>query len=266
MANVLDKIVATKQAEVAAGQQHHSVADFKAQIELQEPPRGFVDAIENTVKNRQSAVIAEVKKASPSKGIIRSDFDPVQIANSYQQGGATCLSVLTDVEYFKGSEDYLTQVKATVDLPILRKDFMVDEWQIYQSRAMGADCVLLIVACLDDEKLHSLFSLAKKLGMDVLVEVHDEAEMRRALQTEAKLIGINNRNLKTFETSLKTSQRLRKMVDDSRILVSESGIHNSADIEFLQQQQIHTFLIGESLMRHVEPGEQLVKLLNGEVQ
>lgn len=266
MSNVLDKIVATKQAEVAAGQQQFSVADFKAQIEQQEPPRGFVAAIENTIKNNQSAVIAEVKKASPSKGIIRADFDPVQIAKSYRQGGATCLSVLTDVEYFKGSADYLKQVKTTVNLPILRKDFMIDEWQIYQSRAMGADCILLIVACLDDDKLQALFALAKQLGMDVLVEVHDQTEMRRALQTEAKLIGINNRNLKTFETSLTTSQRLRTMVDDSRILVSESGIHSSADIDFLHQQQIHTFLIGESLMRHAEPGEQLVKLLNGKVQ
>ncbi len=265
MANVLDKIMATKATEVAQGKRIFSVADFEQKIAQQETPRGFINAIERSISQGQSAVIAEVKKASPSKGIIRPDFDPVQIARSYQQGGACCLSVLTDVEYFKGSADYLKQVKQVVDLPILRKDFMLDPWQIYESRAMGADCVLLIVACLNDEQLHNLYELAKKLGMDVLVEVHDEEEMDRALQTDAKLIGVNNRNLKTFETSLKTSKRLRNKVDDSRIIVSESGIHSSADIQYLQQQNIHTFLIGESLMRHQEPGEQLLKLLNGKV-
>lgn len=265
MANVLDKIIATKAAEVANGKKTFSVADFEKKIAQQEAPRGFNNAIEQNISKGQSAVIAEVKKASPSKGIIRPDFNPVQIAHSYQQGGACCLSVLTDVEYFKGSAEYLKQVKNVVDLPILRKDFILDPWQIYESRAMGADCVLLIVACLNDEQLQSLFSLAKQLGMDVLVEVHDEEEMNRALQTDARLIGVNNRNLKTFETSLETSKQLRSQVDETRIIVSESGIHNSADIQYLQQQNIQTFLIGESLMRHQEPGQQLLKLLNGEV-
>ncbi|MCB1583102.1 MAG: indole-3-glycerol phosphate synthase TrpC [Marinicella sp.] len=265
MANVLDKIMDTKVNEVARGKQKFSVADFQQQIDRQEPPRGFVRAIADKLNSGIPAVIAEVKKASPSKGIIRTDFDPEQIAKSYQRGGASCLSVLTDVEYFKGSEQYLKQVKAVVDLPILRKDFMLDPWQIYESRAMGADCVLLIVACLDDEQLHGLYSLAKQLGMDVLVEVHDEQEMLRALKTDARLIGVNNRNLKSFETTLETSQQLRNLVDDSRIIVSESGIHSSADIQYLQQQNIYTYLIGESLMRHAEPGGQLVKLLNGEV-
>ncbi len=266
MANVLDKIMATKAAEVSQGKKQFSIADFEEKINQQEPPRGFIKAIAEKIAGNQSAVIAEVKKASPSKGIIRPDFDPVQIARSYLQGGACCLSVLTDVEYFKGSEAYLRQVKNVVDLPILRKDFMLDPWQIYESRAMGADCVLLIVACLDDEALHELYALAKKLGMDVLVEVHDEAEMNRALHTDARLIGVNNRNLKTFETSLETSKHLRSQVDDSRIIVSESGIHSSADIEYLQQQDIHTFLIGESLMRHADPGAQLMKLLKGDVE
>lgn len=265
MSNILDQIIATKHDEVAAGRAQQRISDFRKVIETQTPCRGFYHAIENQLVKGETAVIAEVKKASPSKGIIRADFDPVSIAQSYLKGGATCLSVLTDQQYFKGSDDYLLSVRREVGLPVLRKDFMVDAWQIYQSRALGADCVLLIVACLDDEKLHELHDLANDLGMDVLVEVHDEEEMQRALKTPAKLIGINNRNLKTFETSLSTSEALVKMVDDERIVVSESGIHYSADIEFLQQHDINTYLIGESFMRHTDPGTQLQRLMNGEV-
>lgn len=266
MSNVLDNIIATKKTEVAAGKKIFSLSELRTEAAQQTVPRGFFHAIENQIIKGETAVIAEVKKASPSKGIIRADFNPVDIAQSYLRGGATCLSVLTDSEYFKGSDDYLRQVREVVGLPVLRKDFIIDPWQIYQSRALGADCILLIVACLNDELLIELNDLATDLGMDVLMEVHDEAEMTRALETSAKLIGINNRNLKTFETSLTTSQNLRVMVNDERIVVSESGIHTSDDIDFLQQQNIHSFLIGESLMRLPDPGQQLMKLMSGQVQ
>ncbi len=266
--NVLDKIVATKRQEVAMGQQQQSFDDFRKIIDQQMPCRGFIRAIEAKQKQNLPAVIAEVKKASPSKGVIREDFNPVEIAQSYLQGGASCLSVLTDQQYFKGSDEYLIQVRDAVNLPVLRKDFMIDPWQIYQSKAMGADCVLLIVACLDDDSLSTLYNLAVRLGMDVLMEVHDLGELHRALATPAQLIGINNRNLKTFETSLETSQNLKHVIDNhpgqKRIVVSESGIHRSADIEFLEDLDIHTFLIGESFMRHANPGEQLQKLMRGE--
>ncbi len=264
--NILDRIIVTKQSEVITGKQKQSTEDLKQLIQQQSLPRGFCNAIEKQVSAGLTAVIAEVKKASPSKGIIRENFDPAAIARSYQVGGATCLSVLTDQAYFKGSDEYLQQVKQVVELPVLRKDFMVDPWQIYQSRALGADCILLIVACLTDDQLFEFNDLAQDLGMDVLVEVHDELEMERALRTSAQLIGINNRNLKTFETSLHTSQNLRSMVTGAdRIVVSESGIHNSKDIQFLQQYDIHTFLIGESLMRNDDPGKQLELLMTGMV-
>ncbi len=267
--NVLEKIIATKRQEVAIGKQTQSFDDFRKLIDQQMPCRGFIRAIDKKLQQAEPAVIAEVKKASPSKGIIRADFNPIEIAQSYQDGGATCLSVLTDQQYFKGSDDYLQQVHQSVDLPILRKDFMIDAWQIFQSKALGADCVLLIVACLDDDNLMKLYDLAVGLGMDVLMEVHDLPELHRALATPARLIGINNRNLKTFETSLDTSLRLKKVIDNhpepSRIVVSESGIHNSADIEFLTGQGINTFLIGESFMRHANPGQQLQKMMRGEV-
>ena len=264
-ANVLEQIVATKRDEVIVGKQQQSTDDLMGLIEQQSSCRGFYRAIKQRVLNDDTAVIAEVKKASPSKGIIRDDFNPAQIAQSYQKGGATCLSVLTDQEYFKGDDSYLQTVRQVVNLPVLRKDFMIDPWQIYQSRSLGADCVLLIVACLSDESLFELSGLAEQLGMDVLVEVHDEMEMERALSTSAKLIGINNRNLKTFETSLKTSQNLRPMVGGDRLVVSESGIHCSEDIKFLQQHDIHSFLIGESFMRHDDPGTQLKLLMSGRV-
>lgn len=266
MSNVLEQIIETKKQEVAAGKQLHAISELRQRIAEQTPCRGFYHAIENQVHKGETAVIAEVKKASPSKGIIRADFDPVTIAQSYLRGGATCLSVLTDEKYFQGKDAYLKQVRQVVGLPVLRKDFMIDPWQIFQSRALGADCILLIVACLTDEQLIELNDLAEDLGMDVLMEVHDEEEMTRALSTSAKLIGINNRNLKTFETSLATSEQLRKMVVDDRIVVSESGIHTSEDIKYLQKQNIFSYLIGESLMRHDDPGTQLQELLNGQVK
>jgi len=266
--NVLDRIVATKRQEVAAGKQQQSLADLAVLIAQQQAPRGFADALESRTQAGQTAVIAEVKKASPSKGIIRPDFAPVPIAESYLRGGATCLSVLTDEQYFQGHDDYLRAVKQAVPLPILRKDFMIDPWQIHQSRAMGADCVLLIVACLDDSTLHELYAVALELGMDVLMEVHDEAELRRALPTRCRLLGINNRNLKTFDTSLHTSARLRQIIDQEaefpHTVISESGIHTSADVQFLQAENIQAFLIGESLMRHADPGDRLQQLLQGQ--
>lgn len=266
--NVLDRIVATKQQEVAAGKQRQSLAELAMMIAQQEAPRGFAQALENTIQKGQMAVIAEVKKASPSKGVIRADFDPVAIAESYQRGGAACLSVLTDELYFQGHDDYLRAVKQAVSLPVLRKDFMVDPWQIHQSRAMGADCVLLIVTCLDDDTLLQLYQLALELGMDVLMEVHDEAELQRALATGCRLLGINNRNLKTFDTTLETSVRLRQIIaqqaDFPHTVISESGIHTRADVQYLQAQNIQAFLIGESLMRHADPGEGLQQLLQEE--
>ncbi|WP_223787532.1 indole-3-glycerol phosphate synthase TrpC [Marinicella meishanensis] len=264
--NVLDRIVATKREEVAAGKQQQTLADLAALIAQQEPPRGFAQALESRLQSGQMAVIAEAKKASPSKGVIRADFDPVAIARSYQRGGAACLSVLTDEQYFQGHDDYLRAVKQAVSLPILRKDFMIDPWQIHQSRAMGADCVLLIVACLDDDTLHELYQLALELGMDVLMEVHDEAELQRAMQTQCRLLGINNRNLKTFDTSLETSARLRQIIGQTanfpHTVISESGIHTSVDVQFLQGHDIGAFLIGESLMRHADPGDGLKRLLS----
>jgi indole-3-glycerol phosphate synthase len=265
MSNVLERIIATKKDEVAAGTKQHNLGDLFELMAGQSAPRGFHQAIRDRLSAGLTAVIAEVKKASPSKGIIRESFDPVEIARSYQSGDATCLSVLTDEQYFKGHNRYLQQVRDCVALPLLRKDFMIDPWQIHQSRALGADCVLLIAACLSDAQLNELYQCATELGMDVLLEVHDAAEMERALDTPARLIGINNRNLKTFETSLQTSQQLRTMVSDDHTLVSESGIHVSADIRFLQDIGINTYLIGESFMRHADPGHQLQRLMSGQV-
>jgi indole-3-glycerol phosphate synthase len=205
-------------------------------------------------------VIAEVKKASPSAGIIRADFRPSDIASSYQQGGAACLSVLTDVDYFKGSDDYLRQARDACDLPVLRKDFMVDPWQIQESRMLGADCILLIVAALDRALLLELDLLAAELGLDVLVEVHDENELEAALATTARLIGVNNRDLHTFTTDLATSERLRPLVPADRLMVTESGIHTSQDVARMHAAGIHTFLVGEAFMRRPDPGQALHSL------
>ncbi len=269
-ANILDRIIATKMTEVAEGKKALPQNELAAKIKDMPACRGFIASIEKKLNNKQAAVIAEVKKASPSKGVIRDHFVPSELALSYEKGGAACLSVLTDRQYFQGHDDYLLQARSAVSLPVLRKDFMVDPWHIYHSKALGADCILLIVAALDDALLHELTDLSHELGLDVLMEVHDENEMERALKTPARLIGINNRNLKTFETSLKTSERLTKLVahdtkDNSRIVVSESGIHHSADIQYLQNNDINTFLIGESFMRHDDPGAQLQKLITGQV-
>jgi indole-3-glycerol phosphate synthase len=210
--------------------------------------------------NGQAAVIAEIKKASPSKGVLREDFRPAQIAQSYASGGAACLSVLTDADYFQGHEDYLQQAREACDLPVIRKDFIIDPYQVYEARAINADCILLIVAALEDERMRELSELAHELGMDVLVEVHDAEELQRALKLNIPLMGINNRNLRTFETSLDTTLDLLDSIPDDRIVVTESGIHTAEDVVLMRNNQVNTFLVGEAFMRADEPGEKLSEL------
>jgi len=226
------------------------------------PPRGFVNAIEKKLEAKKPAVIAEIKKASPSKGILRADFDPVAIANSYEQHGATCLSVLTDKHFFQGADEYLQQVHNACNLPILRKDFVIDAYQVYQARTIGADCILLIVAALGDAQLNDLAGLATHLGMDVLIEVHDQEELERGLALKLPLIGINNRNLRTFNTDLNTTISLLKQIPEQYIVVSESGINTPADIALLHKANVNTFLVGEAFMKAPDPGIALVNLVN----
>lgn len=222
--------------------------------------RGFIRSIENKISNDQSAVIAEIKKASPSKGLLREHFEPAAIAKSYAAHGAACLSILTDKDYFQGDEAYLQQARAACELPVIRKDFIIDSYQVYEARAINADCILLIVSALDDETLHALYHLAGELQLDVLMEVHDENEMKRALTTGARLVGINNRNLRTFETSLDTTLKMLDMVDDHHILVTESGIHTRDDVQLMRDNGVHAFLVGEAFMRAESPGEKLAEL------
>ncbi|PCH83252.1 MAG: indole-3-glycerol-phosphate synthase [Piscirickettsiaceae bacterium] len=259
--DVLKKILARKQEEITERSAQVSIDQLKRQIETASPVRGFVRAIQQKLATGQSAVIAEVKKASPSKGLLREHFVPAEIAKSYQAGGAACLSVLTDKDFFQGSEAYLKQARAACELPVIRKDFIVDPYQVYEARAMGADCILLIVAALDDEPLRQLHDLANELGMDVLVEVHNADELQRALKLDLLLVGINNRNLRTFETSLQTTLDLLSAIPDNVVVVSESGLHKTADIALLREHQVNTFLIGEAFMREVDPGEALRKLV-----
>lgn len=257
---ILKTIVERKFEEVAARREATCLETLKQRIQQQTPARGFVNAIENKLANNQAAVIAEIKKASPSKGVIRENFDPKAIAESYYQGGAACLSVLTDVDFFQGSDAYLQEVRATVPLPVIRKDFMVDPYQIFESRAIGADCILLIVACLSFEKLKELHDLAVEIGLDVLVEVHDRQELETALQLNTRLIGINNRNLHNFEVTLDTTFDLLPLIPEDRIIVTESGIHTTDDIAAMRGHNVHSFLVGESLMRAENPGERLAEL------
>jgi len=262
MATILDDILAHKRQEVAAQKQRVDMDTLVANISASnDTPRGFMKALQARVAIGGTAVIAEVKKASPSMGVIRASFDPVAIAESYAAAGATCLSVLTDEKYFQGSGHYLRLVRAAVGLPLLRKDFIVDEYQIVEARALGADAILLIVAALSDAELAAFTCLAHDLGLDVLVEVHDEAECARALQLPLRVIGVNNRNLHDFSVSLDTSRRIKTMLPADYLLVSESGIHTRADIEALQADGIHAFLVGGALMQADDPGVALSALL-----
>lgn len=258
--DILAKIIATKQQEVNAGYARHSLADLEQQARQQPPARDFVGAIRAKLGANKAAVIAEIKKASPSKGVIRADFDPAAIAHSYAAHGAACLSVLTDVDYFQGANAYLQQARAACLLPVIRKDFMIDRWQIAEARAMGADAILLIVAALTDQQLHDLEAYALSLGLAVLVEVHDGEELTRALTLKTPLIGINNRNLRTFDVSLDTTLRLKDRIGADRIVVAESGILAPADVKTLRDASVNTFLVGEAFMRAAEPGEELARL------
>ena len=260
MSDILEKIVAVKRQEVAAALARKPLSAMRADAESRVLTRDFVGAMRAKIAAGLPAVIAEVKKASPSKGILRPDFIPADIAQSYAEHGAACLSVLTDQQFFQGSIDYLKQARASCDLPVLRKDFMVDPYQVYEARAMGADCILLIAACLDDAQMQSLEALAMSLDMAVLVEVHDGAELQRALQLKTPLLGINNRNLKTFEVSLDTTLGLLKDVPAGHLLVTESGISTVADVQRMRAAGVQAFLVGEVFMRADEPGQALAEL------
>lgn len=260
MSDILESILARKVEEVAERSARVPMAELVARIGDLPDTRGFAASLEAAIESGRPAVIAEIKKASPSKGVIRADFDPTAIARSYAWGGASCLSVLTDADFFQGSEAYLQQARAACGLPILRKDFTIDAYQVYEARAVGADCILLIAAALDDETMMDLSLLAAELDLDVLIEVHDAAELERALEIPAPLIGVNNRNLRTFEVSLDTSISLRQQVPQDRLLVSESGIATNADVSRLRNAGIHAFLVGEAFMRAPEPGVELKHL------
>lgn len=258
--SVLEKIVARKFEEVAQRRAQVSLAELEAQAAKADPVRGFARALRERAVRGEAAVIAEIKKASPSKGVIRADFNPAQIAQSYEQGGAACLSVLTDIDFFQGADAYLQQARAACSLPVIRKDFMVDPYQIVEARALGADCVLLIVSCLEDGLMAELADTAKQQGLDVLVEVHDGDELERALKLDTPLVGINNRNLHTFEVSLDTTLALKSRVPLDRLLITESGILSAADVRLMQDNQVHAFLVGEAFMRAAEPGQELKRL------
>ena len=254
---VLKKILARKAQEVADRKALVSVEQLKSQLQKTSAPRGFAKALQAKISAGESAVIAEIKKASPSKGVIREDFDPIEIAKSYELGGAACLSVLTDVDFFQGADQYLIDARAACDLPVIRKDFIIDEYQLYESRAMGADCVLLIVSALQPEELHSLHATALALGLDVLIEVHDQRELDIALAVDNPMIGINNRNLHTFEVSLDNTFKLLDQIPKNRIVITESGIHSGGDVELMRSNNVHAFLVGEAFMRCDNPGQQL---------
>ncbi len=261
--DILKKIIVRKYEEIDMRSQQVSLAEMierAAVANSADACRGFVDAMKNKMAAGDAAVIAEIKKASPSKGVIREHFVPVEIAVSYEKGGATCLSVLTDKDFFQGSEAYLRQARAACTLPVIRKDFIVDPYQVYEARAIAADCILLIVAVLDDVQLHELAALATKLGMDVLVEVHDADELARALPLNLPLMGINNRNLRTFEVSLQTTLGMLESIPDDRIVVTESAIHSVEDVALMREHAVNAFLVGEAFMRAEDPGAQLAML------
>jgi indole-3-glycerol phosphate synthase len=258
--DILKKIINRKVEEIVDAKAKTSLQEMMKLASSASPVRDFVSSMRNRIEAGSPAVIAEIKKASPSKGVLREDFHPEQIAKSYEKGGAACLSVLTDVDFFQGSEVYLKQARASCSLPVLRKDFMIDPYQVYEARAMGADCILLIAACLSDEQMQELSSLATGLQMDVLVEVHDREELERSLKLPLPMIGINNRNLRTFETSLNTTLDLLELIPDERIVVTESGILKPEDVALMREHQVNAFLIGEAFMRSDDPGARLAEL------
>lgn len=258
--DILQKIIKRKTVEVDEHRALVSLQDIKKRANSNSPPRSFAYELQRKIQSGQSAVIAEIKKASPSKGVIRENFVPAEIAMSYEKGGAACLSVLTDVDFFQGHDDYLKQAREVCSLPVLRKEFIIDPYQIYESRAMGADCILLIAACLTDEHLKEYTELALSLEMDVLVEVHDAEELDRVLPLELPIIGINNRNLRTFETSLNTTIELLDKIPEDCIVVTESGIHAIDDVELMRKHNVNAFLVGEAFMRAENPGEKLAEL------
>jgi indole-3-glycerol phosphate synthase len=258
--DILTTIVEKKAIEVAQRVSETSVEVLRKRIEDQESTRGFIDAIKLKVSQKQAAVIAEIKKASPSKGVIREDFEPARIAESYERSGATCLSVLTDISFFQGSDAYLQLAKTHSKLPILRKDFIIADYQVYEARAIGADCVLLIASILDIERLHELYALAASLGLDVLVEVHNKQELDKALTLSPEMIGINNRNLKTFEVNLDTTLALLEHIPADVMVITESGIHQREDVAVMLQKEVYGFLVGEAFMRQPDPGQALEQL------
>ena len=262
MSDILNKILSVKQEEITAAKAAKSVAILRDEISAISSPRDFLSAIKTRIAAKQPAVIAEVKKASPSKGVLRENFQPAEIAASYARHGAACLSVLTDRQFFQGSPDYLREARAACNLPVLRKDFIVDPYQIYEARAMGADCILLIVAALEVGAMVELEALAHELGMAVLVEVHNADELKLALQLTTPLMGINNRNLRTFETSLSTTIDLLATIPEDRLVISESGILTAADVAALRQHDVYGFLVGEAFMRAPDPGAALEGLFS----
>lgn len=259
-ATILDTIVKRKYEEVRACKTQRSFSDLESLISEQSPVRGFTKALQDRAAKRSNAVIAEIKKASPSKGVIRENFYPQEIAQSYQEGGAACLSVLTDIDFFQGADEYLVKARAACDLPVLRKDFTIDAYQVVEARAIGADAILLIAAVLDDYQLRDLYEVASEKSLDVLVEVHNEDELERALDLPIDLIGINNRNLHSFETNINTTINLLPYIDDSKTVITESGIHSRDDIQLMTEHSVFGFLVGEAFMRAPSPGEKLREL------
>lgn len=258
--DILEKILLRKREEIIERSEKLDLNSITRYAEQADPVRGFITSIEKRLTENMPAVIAEIKKASPSKGVLRENFNPVAIAKTYEANGAACLSVLTDADFFQGGENYLKQARSACVLPVIRKDFIIGPYQVYEARMINADCILLIVAALDDATLQELLDLAHQLGMDVLVEVHDEQELERALASGAKLIGINNRNLHTFETSLDTTLKMLEQVPQDRIIVTESGIHTPADVQLMRDNNVNTFLVGEAFMKAEDPGEKLKEL------
>ena len=259
---ILKKILARKHEEIAERSAQVSIPQLIEKAKTASAPRGFAASIAAKIAAGQSGVIAEIKKASPSKGVIREDFDPAAIAQSYEKGGACCLSVLTDVDFFQGADDYLKMARSASTLPVIRKDFIIDEYQIYEARAMGADCILLIVSALSEEQLNQLHEVARSLGMDVLIEVHDGAELDIALKLDNPMVGINNRNLHSFEVSLENTYQLLSKIPDDKIVITESGIHSPADVAAMRQHNVNAFLVGEAFMRSEEPGERLAEMFS----